>query len=172
MISDNRLGQELESSLTICCAASDVWEKITNVDLTVHQVPLFFRILGIPRPLRAELTGQGIGAKRTAWFDNNKRFTQVVTEWQVLSAFRFNFAADPGFIVGYLFDLSAGPFQILEGWYRLTPSSAGKTELLLGTRYYCNLPRWSFLPTIIRYFLTAYQVFLLRLIKVNCEQTR
>lgn len=159
----------LESSLLIRCSIERVWEHVTNVDVSIYQSPVIFKLVGIPQPLRAELSSHGVGAKRTAWFDNKKRFTQVVMEWDKPTCFRFSFLADPGFVVGYFFDLSDGPFQILEGWYQLTPGDAEVTTLSLGTKYQCAIPRQLAIPTVIDYCLGAYQRFLLRMIRANCE---
>ncbi len=83
----------LESTILIRSPLARVWDHITNVDLTIYQSPPIFKFLGIPQPLRAELTGAGIWARRTAWFNNGKRFTQIVLEWREFSCFRFSFSA-------------------------------------------------------------------------------
>lgn len=158
----------LESSLRIDAAIDHVWQCVTDVDLTTYPHPSIFRLLGVPRPLRAELEGGGVGACRTAWFDNGKRFRQVVSEWRPPSSLRFSFTADPGFRAGYLFDLSAGPFRILEGWYHLEALQATATRATLGSRYRCSIPRMLLAPWGIRRVLAAYQRLLLRKIGANC----
>lgn len=159
----------VESSQLIASEIGNVWKYVTDVDVTAYPHPAVFKILGVPRPLRAELKGAGVGAARTAWFDNRKRFTQVVSEWKPPTDLRFSFTADPGFRAGYLFDLSCGPFRIIEGWYRLDPIRPMATRATLGTRYFCSVNRILVIPWIIRGVLPAYQRFLLRMIKANCE---
>jgi hypothetical protein len=165
----------VESSQLIEAEVVKVWKYVTDVDGTAYPHPAIFKILGVPRPLRAELKGAGVGAARTAWFDNRKRFTQVVSEWSPPTCLRFSFTADPDFRVGYLFDLSCGPFRIIEGWYRLheiRPVDEVRpmaTLATLGTRYFCSINRILIIPWIIRGVLLAYQRFLLRMIKANCE---
>jgi len=159
----------VESSQLIESAIAIVWKHVTDVDAMAYPHPAIFRILGVPRPLRAELQGVGIGASRTAWFDNLKRFTQVVSEWRPPTNLRFSFTADPGFRAGYLFDISSGPFRIIEGWYQLDEIRPTATRATLGTRYFCSVHRILAIPWIIRRVLPAYQRFLLRMIKANCE---
>jgi hypothetical protein len=159
----------VESSCHIEAEIGTVWQHVTDVDAMAHPHPAIFKILGVPRPLRAELKGTGVGAARTAWFDNGKRFTQAVSEWRPPNYLRFSFTADPGFRAGYLFDLSCGPFRILEGWYQLDESTPAATRATLGTRYFCSIYPVFMIPLIIRRVLLAYQRFLLRMIKANCE---
>ena len=153
----------------IDAAPSRVWQYVTDVEATAYTLPAAFTLLGVPRPLRAELSGAGLGARRTACFDNGKCFRQVVTAWEPARHLRFRFNPDPGFRVGYFFDLSRGPFRILEGWYRLEPDGSTATRLSLGTLYYCSLPAVSVFPSIIARVLPAYQRFLLRAIQANCK---
>ena len=159
----------VESTQPIGCEIARVWKYVTDVDVTEYRLPAVFKLLGVPRPLRAELQGEGVGARRTAWFDNGKRFVQSVTEWKPPNSLRFSFTADPGFRAGYLFDLSSGPFRILEGWYRLEEAGASATRATLGSRYLCAIPRVLLVPAIIHRVLPAYQRFLLQTIRANCE---
>jgi hypothetical protein len=159
----------VESSQLIESEVVKVWKHVTDVDGMAYPHPAIFKILGVPRPLRAELKGAGVGAARTAWFDNRKRFTQLVSEWTPPTCLRFSFTADPDFRVGYLFDLSCGPFRIIEGWYHLDAVPPKTTRATLGTRYFCSINRILIVPWIIRRVLLAYQRFLLRMIKANCE---
>jgi hypothetical protein len=159
----------VESSQRIESGIENVWRCITDVDLSAYPHPAIFKVLGVPRPLRAELRGDGVGAERTAWFDNGKRFTQVVSEWRPPAGYRFSFQADPGFRAGYLFDLSRGPFRMVEGWYRLEALGPKLTAATLGSRYLCSIHPLLVIPWIIAKVLPAYQSFLLRMIKSNCE---
>ncbi len=158
-----------ESTRLIESEIERVWNFVTDVDVSAYRHPAIFRILGIPQPLRAELKGVGVGAERTAWFDNQKRFIQVVLDWRPPNYFRFTFTADPGFRAGYLFDLSSGPFRVLEGWYKHDENAPMQTRLTLGTRYLCAIHPIFVVPWIIRMVMPAYQRFLLRMIKANCE---
>lgn len=162
----------VESSQVIEADIGKVWRFVTDVDVEAYPHPTIFKLLGVPRPLRAELKGDGVGARRTAWFDNGKRFTQVVLEWTPPQLYWFSFTADPGFRAGYLFDLSKGPFRMLEGWYQLDEISPKVTRVKLGSLYLCAIPRMQVIPWIIGRVLPAYQRFLLRMIKANCERGR
>jgi hypothetical protein len=43
--------------------------------------PIIFKVLSIPKPMRAELISEGKGGQRIAYFDNGKRFIQEILEW-------------------------------------------------------------------------------------------
>jgi hypothetical protein len=41
--------------------AEIVWHHITEVDIASFRHPAYFALLGIPKPLRAEVTSPGVG---------------------------------------------------------------------------------------------------------------
>src|SRR5579871_384951 len=112
--------------ITIChsiCILSPpecVWKHVTDVDIASFQHPVYFAVLGIPKPMRSEIRKAGVGGERIAYFENQKRFTQVITYWKPYEEYSFTFHADPGFRVGYVLDLAAGPFQMKSGSYSLS----------------------------------------------------
>src|SRR5947209_6726663 len=99
-------------AIVISAPADTVWRHIAEVDITSFRHPAYLALLGIPKPLRADITAAGAGGARTAYFANGRRFTQRITVWQPPAYFAFTFHADPGFRVGYVLDLAGGPFQM------------------------------------------------------------
>jgi hypothetical protein len=85
-----------------------VWDQIVNVDIASYPHPGYFRIAGIPNPLRAEVVADGVGGRRIAYFDNGKRFLQQITAWEPPREYAFTFNPEKGFRVAYFFDLSDG----------------------------------------------------------------
>ncbi|HSD83198.1 MAG TPA: hypothetical protein VLG46_05045, partial [Anaerolineae bacterium] len=60
----------LEYSTQIDASAESVWQHITAVDIAAFRHPAYFSLLGIPKPLRAEIAEPGKGGSRTAFFSN------------------------------------------------------------------------------------------------------
>ena len=161
--------QRLEHTTQIEASAEGVWQHVTEVDIASFEHPATFSLLGIPKPLRAEITKSGVGGRRVAYFENGRTFTQEITIWQPHSQYDFTFQASPGFRVGYLLDLSNGPFQMKSGSYRLVPQGDG-VQLTLASEYQLRgffgwclyLPVWLVLNLFQRYLLLG--------IKANAER--
>ncbi len=161
--------QRLEHTTQIEASAELVWQHVTEVDIASFDHPAYFSLLGIPKPLRAEITKSGVGGKRVAYFDNGRSFTQAITTWQPHTQYDFTFQAEPGFRVAYLLDLANGPFQMIAGSYRIAPCRDG-VQLTLASDYQLRgffgwclyLPVWL--------VLNLFQRYLLRGIKTNAER--
>lgn len=156
------------SSVNINALTEIIWDNITNVRIEQFSDPKFFRLLGIPRPLKADLYAEGIGGKRIAYFDTGKRFIQEITVWQPQREYSFNFNPEKGFKVGYLFDISDGIFRVLNGSYSLT-EKGNVTTLQLSTTYSIDKRFYFFLNLPVRVILIAFQKYLLASIKKNSE---
>lgn len=159
----------IENSIPVNAPAETVWPHITNVDIASFQHPLYFTLLGIPKPLHAQVAEPGVGGVRTAYFSNGLRFSQKITDWQPFERYAFTFHPDPGFRVAHILDLAGGPFRMKAGAYRITPGPVG-VRLSLSSQYELGgLAGWClWLP--VRLVLKLFQRYLLRGIKANAER--
>jgi hypothetical protein len=115
----------LSSSIRILATPETVWRNITNVRIDSSVPPRVFTLLGIPKPLHAELFEKPPERRRVAYFSNGKRFSQEITSWQPLEGYAFTFRADSGFKVAFVLDLSRGPFQLVSGEYHMVHNGGG-----------------------------------------------
>jgi hypothetical protein len=145
-----------------------VWENITNVKIERYSDPLLFKILGVPKPLKAEVISIGEGGQRIAYFEGGKRFIQKITSWKPLREYSFDFNPEPGFTVGHFFDLSDGIFRVPNGTYLLTDRK-GITTLELATTYSLDKRVYFLFNLPVRIILKAFQRYLLRSIKKNTK---
>jgi hypothetical protein len=159
----------IEHSIHINASAESVWRHITEVDIASFRHPMYFSLLGIPKPLRAEVVEPGVGGARIAFFSNGLRFSQEITAWQPYTQYAFTFRADPGFRVAYFLDLSDGPFRMKAGAYRIAPSQGG-VRLSLSSQYELYGRAGACLRLPVRLVLDLFQRYLLRGIKVNAER--
>jgi hypothetical protein len=159
----------VEHSVDVAASAESVWREITQVDIASFSHPLYLSLLGIPKPLRAEVLRMGVGGMRIAFFSNGLRFTQEITEWRPCERYAFTFRPDPGFRVAYLLDLSDGPFRMVSGAYRISPGGAG-TRLSLSSQYELRGVPGALLRWPIRMILDRFQTYLLRGIRANSER--
>ena len=159
----------IEHSAHVAASPETVWQEVTQVDIAAFRHPAYLTILGIPKPLRAELLQPGLGGVRIAFFSNNRRFVQEITAWQPPQHYAFTFKADPGFRVAYLLDLSAGPFRMLAGAYQLRRTARG-TWLTLSSQYELRGALGVCLGLPVRLVLHLFQAYLLRGIRANAER--
>lgn len=160
----------IKHSIRIKASPEAVWGHITKVDIASFQHPTYFSLLGIPKPLRAEIIEPGLGGARVAFFSNHHCFSQKITEWQPPERYAFTFQADPGFRVAYVLDLFDGPFRMNAGAYRIVPDQHGVC-LSLSSQYelYGLAGVGLYIP--VRLVLELFQRYLLRGIKANAESS-
>jgi hypothetical protein len=159
----------IEHSVDVAASADSVWQEVTQVDIASFRHPAYLSILGIPKPLRAEVLRPGVGGVRIAFFTNNLRFSQEITEWQPPERYAFTFKADPGFRVAYCFDLSDGPFRMVAGAYRIRRTEHG-TRLSLSSQYELRGVLGACLRLPVRLVLHRFQLYLLQGIQTNAER--
>lgn len=160
--------KKLVSHIWVEVPAETVWTHITRVQIEQFDDLLIFRLLDIPKPVRAEIAQPGEGGQRIAYFANGKRFNQQILTWNKLKTYAFTFEPEPNFRVGWLFDLADGPFQLTSGAYYLQ-NSANNTKLTLETTYQIA-DRWQWvLGWPIRLVLKQFQRYLLQSIKQISE---
>ena len=146
-----------------------VWKHITEVNIADFPHRSWLSVLGIPKPLHAEIVHGGVGGKRVAYFGNGKRFTQDITVWEPPKEYSFRFHAESGFRVGYILDISNGPFCMHSGQYIITPSQNGVCLELQSIYELHGL--WGLLLQLPVYMVLAgFQKYLLQGIKNNAEK--
>lgn len=158
----------IDSDVFISSPVATVWDQLTNVEIAHFRFPWYFRLLQIPKPIRAEITQEGVGGKRIAYFNNGKKFFQDIVSWEQYTTYSFTFHPEDDFKAGYFFNVFNGVFKIVRGTYVLTPTSNG-VKVTLKTDYSIQKNVSWFLHWPIRLILTVFQKYLLHTIKVNSE---
>lgn len=143
-----------------------IWREITNVAVAGFDFPWIFRVLGVPKPLSAEVIKVGVGGYRVAKFSNGAEFHQNILEWEVNKKYRFQFNATRNFRVGHFMNLSKGPFQILTGGYDLLDHKEG-ILLLLSSNYQLQGILGAIMHLPFRWVVYAFQKHLLKGIAHN-----
>ncbi|RNL77999.1 hypothetical protein ED312_20070 [Sinomicrobium pectinilyticum] len=158
----------ISSVIEINAQPETIWDNITNVKIEQFSDPVIFRLLDIPKPLKAEMLSEGQGGRRIAYFDSGKKFVQEILVWRPLIEYSFTFNPEKEFRVCYFFELSEGVFQVPAGAYYLITKEQ-TTTLKLTTTYSIDR-RLHFLFNIpARLILKSFQRYLLTSIKQNSE---
>ena len=124
----------VHNTIVLHADSSDIWNEITNVKVGNFKFPMLFSLVGIPKPLAAEVIKKGVGGYRVASFSNNAKFHQEILEWELHKKYRFKFNPTKNFKVGHFMSLSNGPFQIQTGGYELHEHPNG-IQLILSSNY-------------------------------------
>jgi hypothetical protein len=161
--------RDLQRVIDVRASTDSVWREVTRLDISAFPHPPYLSILGIPKPLRAEILRPGVGGARIAYFARNRRFSQEITDWQPGRRYAFTFRADPGFRVAYALDLSDGPFRMVAGAYEMSATSIG-TRLSLFSEYELRGTAGAVLRVPVRIVLGLFQHYLLRSIRANAER--
>lgn len=167
-LKNRHITKSITSSIEIPTHPKLIWENITNVKIEQFSDPKSFKLLGIPKPLKADMLSEGKGGKRVAYFDSGKQFIQEITVWKPLEEYSFNFNPEKGFVVAYFFDIRDGIFRILSGSYLLIHNS-DKITLQLSTTYSIDKNFFLFFNLPVRLILNAFQHYLLKSIKKNSQ---
>ena len=158
----------ISSSVSLDTTIENAWDKITTVEIAHFRFPWYFRLMNIPKPVRAEILEEGTGGSRIAYFDNGKRFVQEIQTWEKYRTYSFTFNPEDGFKAGYFFDLFSGVFQVRRGTYFITQTTHSVTVELL-TDYAIRRKSSWLLGKPVHLVLTVFQKYLLHTIKVNSE---
>ncbi len=103
---DKHITKTIDSKIIINGQAQTIWDNITNVKIEKFSDPCIFKLLDIPKPLRAEIISDGQGGSRIAYFSTGKKFIQKILIWKPLTEYSFSFNPEKGFRVCYFFELS------------------------------------------------------------------
>lgn len=156
----------VHNTIVLKAEPAAIWREITNVGVADFDFPWIFRLLGVPKPLSAEVIKKGVGGYRVAKFSNGAEFHQNILEWEVNKKYRFQFNATQNFRVGHLMNLSKGPFQILTGGYDLLDHEGG-ILLLLSSNYQLHGVLGAIMHIPFRWVVYAFQKHLLKGIAYN-----
>ena len=120
-------------------------EKVFRTLATVRDIReeelgfTFVHLIGLPKPLEAEMSCNGVGCTRTSRWEKDVWFQEVITEWKPSEAIRYRFIIPKGGIPREALDqhveIGGAYFQLIDGGYEVFSTSGGGTNLSLTTRF-------------------------------------
>ncbi|MFS1703443.1 hypothetical protein [Alteromonas sp. AMM-1] len=163
-------------SILIAATPEQVWREIGNVDvISKQELPWSFgQLIGIPRPLRASMTGLARDAVRTSEWEKGVVFEEVITVWEPAKQMAYQFKIDPERIPDHALDkhvkLGGEIFSPLYGAYTLEPTPEGYTRLTLSTTLEDNTNLGWYSRVWGKVIFHDFHVMLLGLMKQRAEQ--
>lgn len=131
----------VRSEIEIAATPEDVWEEIRSVPAIQeeeHSLTLS-HLIGFPRPIAAELRGEGIGAERLASFEGEVVFYEKVNRWEPPFHLAFTVEIDPESIPPTSLDphvtIGGRYFDVLDGAYEVVPLASGHVRLVLQSQH-------------------------------------
>lgn len=121
-----------------------IWDNVTRVkEIPVDQDKGYLtRMLGFPRPVKAELNFEGVGAYREAIFTKGLVFHETVTEYKNNEKMVFTIKAYPHEIPSTTLDehvvIGGDYFDVLNGTYELEKLPNGLNRLHLYSHFKMN----------------------------------
>lgn len=113
------------TSIDVHAEAGKIWSNITRVrEIKKEQDKGYLtRLLGFPRPIKAELDYEGVGAYREAIFSGGLVFHEKVLSYEHKKKMNFSITADPHEIPSATMDehvvIGGDYFDVLDGTYEL-----------------------------------------------------
>lgn len=132
---------EAYTSIDIKAGPAVIWNQVTRVNTIGEELDKgwFTRMLGFPRPVRAVLNYEGVGASREAIFTNGLVFHETVLEYIDQRKMVFSIKANPHEIPSATMDehvvIGGQYFDVLNGTYELEQLNATTCRLHLYSHF-------------------------------------
>ena len=124
----------VHNSVVVDATPAAVWRQIIRVPAIGKEEQHFspLHLLGLPKPVEATLSREGVGAVRHASFERGLLFVETVDEWQDQQSIGFSIVRDQGSIPPAPLGEIGGPlFDMLNGRYEIEPVSDRRVILHL-----------------------------------------
>lgn len=154
--------------IDIHAPANKIWPQVTQVGeiLPLEDRGKLTRFLGFPRPIKAELNYEGVGAYREAIFENGLVFHETVTAYEKEKRMSFSISALPHEIPITTLDehlvIGGKYFDVLNGTYEL--------EKLNDTTYRLHLYSHFKLTTTFNFYASWWALLIMKDIQNNILQ--
>ena len=162
------------AQLAIQAPPSEVWGIITHFHLIQPEEQQFswFHLAGLPRPLEATLSAEGVGGIRHGQWEGGLAFNEVITDWEVERGFTMQLEADTSQVTDSALPLGGigGPyFAVLSARYELDVLAPDHVVLRLITvhRLSTNFNAYGGLLT--DFFMRDLSSYLLHIVKNRSE---
>src|SRR5699024_7364633 len=106
LIKDKNRIKKLASHIRVKASPEIVWKHITRVQIARFAEPWYFRVLDIPKPIRADITRHGKVGRRIAYFTNRILFIELILSWNEPQTYGLTFEPEANFRVGLLLNLA------------------------------------------------------------------
>ncbi len=162
----------VDNQIVINANVDTVWRNIIEVPMIQPDEQRFslFHPLGLPKPLEATLSYEGVGGIRRGYFEDGLVFIEEVTAWNEHESLNFTIQRDKQRRVSLMLNEIGGRyFDLIDGTYSIEPQQDGTLILHLSSRHRLST-RFDFYGSLwTRWVMWDLQDNILQIIKVRCE---
>lgn len=155
--------------------AAVVWDNIKSISpiSELEQSPNWLHWLGLPRPVAASLSYEGIGGVRQASWENGLRFDETITEWEPQRRLSFSVTETSKELLPPPLNLIDGErFDVLQGSYVIESLADGTVRLHLTTKHYLGTRFNKYGSWWTDQIMRNLQIYILELVKLRAEGER
>jgi Polyketide cyclase / dehydrase and lipid transport len=166
---------QVTRSIIVDAAPDKIWPMLRGIpDVRPNEGRwnISQQIIGLPRPMGAQLAGNGIGADRHVRWTDGIKFRERVTAWEPgrRIGWRFIFDDTKGWEYTDRHLMPNNPyFTITTGGYRMEPMADGRTRVTLHTEYVIQTPVNAYSELWGQLFLGDVEDNVLAIIKARAE---
>lgn len=167
----------IENSITIHASPSAVWKQLGDVkSIQPNELGITLTsLIGVPRPVKANMSAEGVGAIRTSEWEKGVSFREVITSWEPNEKMTYSFDINPETIPDHALDkhvkFGGKYFSPLNGGYYLSEDPDGNTVLTLKTSLIDNTNFGIYSRIWGELIFQDFHRSLLRLMKSRAEQS-
>jgi len=129
----------VETRMIVNADADTVWQNIIRLKKIEESERPFslFHVIGLPRPIEAELSGEGVGGLRYGQWEDGLIFVGTITDWKPDEGFTVQLKADTHNVHSPLplRGIGGPSFDMVDDSYVIEPVSAGQVRLHLLSTY-------------------------------------
>jgi hypothetical protein len=137
MVQPQSTFRTVESRISIRASVDTVWRNVTRVAPISREEygGTWATLFGIPYPVEATLTEDGMGGMRGASYSDGLRFNEEVFAWNPPRSFSFTIKVDPTGKVNMPFNAIGGKYyDVIDAQYVLEPQPDGTVLVRLSSR--------------------------------------
>lgn len=168
----------VETQIVIDADVETVWQNIIRVPAITQEEQHFNWVhqIGIPKPVAATLSQEGVGGVRHATFEHGVTFVETIYEWEPQRSVAFTIDALAETIAAADLNtqvvVGGAYFDTLDGRYAIEPLADGRvllhlsSEHRLSTRFNLYAGWWT------DWIMRSTQTYILAVVKARCERAQ
>jgi hypothetical protein len=136
----------VSNAVAIQASPEVVWKEIVRVPeiRSEERRSSIFHVIGIPKPIEATLSQEGIGGVREARFEKGIVFHETIDEWEPNRSLGFAIRIDPASVPPDALDehvrVGGEYFDVLSGRFQIDQKADGSVVLRLSSRHRITTP--------------------------------
>lgn len=164
--------RKVSNQITINASPEIVWQHIIRVPAIEPEEHYFslFHAFGVPKPIEATLSQEGIGGVRHASFESGLVFVETITNWRDQERISFTIDPDTQANLPAPFNgIGKKHFDVIDGTYVIEPISENQVILHLSSTHRLSTHMNAYGGLWTDFIMSDLQNYILQIIKERAE---